>query len=985
MAQTVKLIDISRSYIPIDPNSFPESMHSTQAEDAPEGRIPVVPYDGYNFMPTAYGYMSYFGINSILNVNPLTGLTTPFALLNVDDVFVVQGLTLQNTMVALCEDGIYTKYAASTGAWDKVIALTVPASGVHKNYTYCVIGNEVYIYRAGELNVWVMRAAEDFVPTVLTPSSNLNMPAQQGIFKAGGRLGIWDSANSIAWSDIDDKMDFVPDLETGVGAAIFQHIVGKITVCLQHGNGFMVYCTRSIVHVKRNADANFLWASETVFNENGLSYLGQATTGQPDTTHFAYTTFGLIKIENGIAEYIIPEVFSYLKETRDPIFVRVLEGRYLFLEFINANYVLGIPNFSYVSVPSTTFTFKGASYNIAHIEDNPCLALGSIDSSFEENYLYTTYGYTSYTQAVSPGQVPIWEDILSTGVPAATLLSWKTYGSGSFGDSLYFSSVAFANGGITKIDGSGTEFFIPATSVNMPLVAGFAADETTEENTDDFYAKQDFLWMYEAAFQESWKKAILDKVHAPITIEGVMDLGTVPASGIQSFGPYLDLSFFSEANKWYGQAEKSAWLQRSLTKGFYVDIPVNYDISYSTPILMTTTADYGGSLPSPAYVGDFFNGHLSGLGTTISGLSGPASCGACSTFYFTVMVGTGITQVWYSSVGIPPGPAYEPDGSPGTSPKCCRIDFGAKRADNDEDITALMAPYAGNPFPPDTYAIVTQTFGQPVFRPVDFETCVYQELGYTHIKGHGHYDLLGNFFVDDSTPEAPDYEDICLTNPAKIRQAHVMGVPIGTGTGQACVAQEVTILSELFTYPDQTITLPPSSFLMQDGSIEPIYPTYQGAFVYDLQYKKWGKCGQPFKRLLNYSPINSVAGDRPIPADIFSVSAGCLLDDGTLALFDKYPADSIIKIGKIGYFRKGFTDCEEVRIQFRNLATGNVTVEGSLDGKNIEPAISQTRSYTDVNEVTEYFSNSARWFNIVINGIYDIKNLDFNGHKKGKR
>ncbi len=966
MAQVVKLIDISRSYVPIDPNSFPEGMHSTGSEDAPEEHTPVVPYDGYNFMPTAFGYMSYFGINSILGVNALTKLTSPFDLLRVDDLFIVQTPDLLNIMVALCEDGIYTKYAGEAGAWTHAVTLTEPDAGAHKNYTKCVIGNEVYIYRAGESNIWVMRAAETFVPTALNPSSNLNIAAQQGIFKAGGRLGIWDSANSIAWSDVDDKMDFVPDLETGVGATIFQQIVGKIVIVIQHGNGFVIYCTRAIVHVRRGADANFFWLSETIFNDNGISYLGEVAQGQPDTTHFAYTTFGIVKIENGVSSYIIPEVFSYLKEKRQPVYLKLLEGRYLFFQFLDSNYLLGATTFSRENVPGTSFTFKGASYNIANISESPCKAVASADNQLQGAFLFDTYGYTVKTQATTPGQVPIWEDHLSLNVAIADLKAYKAVGSFE-----YFNNTGFTAGNIAKVDGTGNESFIPTKSV--PLSADYSGSpilapiDFSEPNTQDFYAKQDFAWLYEQHFFDDWKAAINRKTHASNSKSGAFDPALVPASETITFGPYIDLSFFSESNKYYGvsASRKSAWLQRSLTRLIYIDVPVTYETTIDT----TIQARSGAYTPTlDVAVHDVIvTGNLTGAGLPIATKTITPPCGPNF---------TGLGN--YSPTGLNP----HIDAFYG--PTSCIASIQFKRAD-----TGAIAPLVPIIGPvgniPSVIGTITQTFGTPVFRTTYVANCVYKNLGYTKISGHGHYTLAGAFVVDNATPEAADYTDQCDTPPLKQRTVFFNGVQIPPSIPQGCLAQSVEIDGETFTYPDQTITLPESSFLLQDGSIEPIYPIFVGAFVYDLQYKKWGKLGQNHMLLLNYSPINSQAGDAPIPADIFNVNAGCLLEDGTIALFDKYPTDSIIKWGKVGYFRKGFTNCEEVRIQFRNPATGAIMVEGSIDGKNLEPSIAQIQTYENVNVVQAFFKNSARWFNLVVTGIFDIKNIDFDGHKQGKR
>ena len=123
MAQKPQVIDITRSYVPGDPNAFPQNLVSTQREDLEEETPPIVIYEGYNFIPTAYGYRSYFGDNSKLDISTLAS--------RCDELFIYQLGNLKNIIIALCEDGIH--YTASTtlaGAlWTHGITLTIPPAG----------------------------------------------------------------------------------------------------------------------------------------------------------------------------------------------------------------------------------------------------------------------------------------------------------------------------------------------------------------------------------------------------------------------------------------------------------------------------------------------------------------------------------------------------------------------------------------------------------------------------------------------------------------------------------------------------------------------------------------------------------------------------------------------------------------------------------------------------------------------------------------
>lgn len=967
--QAVKVIDIERSYIPMDPNSFPESMHATGGEDAPEVRVPAIVYDGDNFVPTGYGFMSYFGINSLFNIDALVA--------NCDDLFIVQTQTLDNILVALTETGIWTKAGGASGAWTNIVVLAAPPAGEHRNWTKCVIGNNVYMYRAGNASAYQMNLANLWIPTLFTPSF-LNMAAQQGIFKAGGRLAFWDSANSIAWANLDNVADFIPSLETGAGNTIFTQIVGRIVACRQHGDGFVIYCTRSIIAVRRTADANFFFSGTAIFTENGISYYNECVHGQPDTVHFAYTTFGMLRIQDFKSEYIMPEIFTYFKESRQPVYLRFLEGRFLFFEMIDPRYVTGIPNFSYETIPASTILWQGATYAVDNIQENPCRALKAVEKGFESRYLNKTFGFTTSTQAIATGSVPIWQDHLSFVVPRVELQAFVThYLAGLQAPRDYFNATAFTNGAVVLFDSPAFQYTIPASVPD--LLSAFSPEMLIEANTGDFFNKQDMIWFWERQYMDAWKDAIDRKVHAPVTSAATFVLRSSNATSnfwaaaltpvTSIFGPYADLSYFSEANLYYGIANKSAWAQRSLTRGISVSVTTIIDALLVSSVELTWRA----------------TGHWNN-NMTFADHGAPV---LNFTTHAAAMAGAGAVDTWWTGTGAVASELPPPwwVGQPPTNV----IWYHRATASAIAQPITNVGLYDENGVVVPTGPLYDITFRKrktffiPRFVATDYNTCVYKELAYTSIKGHGHYTLAGAFVVDNATPEAADYTDICLASPVKKKNVLFNGIPIPQELTRGCVGAPVTIQSILYSYPDEVLVLPPGSFLMQRGSIEPIYPVFPCAFVYDLQYKKWGKCSQEHRLLLNYSPVNTQAGDQPVPYDIFSVNAGCLLTTGKVAIFDKFPVESRIVVGKIGYFRKGYTDVEEIRLQFRNPATGTIEIQGSLDGKLVHPAISQLESFTNVQSYTSHFESAARWFNIVIRGIFDLKNLDFSGTKKGKR
>lgn len=177
---------------------------------------------------------------------------------------------------------------------------------------------------------------------------------------------------------------------------------------------------------------------------------------------------------------------------------------------------------------------------------------------------------------------------------------------------------------------------------------------------------------------------------------------------------------------------------------------------------------------------------------------------------------------------------------------------------------------------------------------------------------------------------------------------------------------------------------PDYEFVLQEGSPAPAYPTFYGAYVYDLFLKKWGKLDQEYSLLLNYSAINGQNG-QPVSFNAFQMNSGILDTYGAIRLFDDKPSESFIRYGKIGYDRKGFTAAEEVRVGFSSPSTCTVALEPSITGVSIEKNLKDSVSVVSANGATLFANLSARWYNVTISGKYDINYLEFRGHSSGRR
>lgn len=339
--QKSQIIDVRKSYLPVDPNAFAQNLVGTErSEDGEEKTIPVTAYEGYNFLPTPYGYRSYFGQNAELSLQPLLSRS--------QHIIPFRNTTGKTFLIALCEDGIWIADTTIAGAsWVQVVTHTYDLN-IFEQWTWCFLDNKIYAYKQGYSEVYVNSETITFDVTFgqLIPSF-LNMPGQIGIFKAGIRLGFWDSANSISWSSTTNIMDFTPSIETLAGNAIFSNVVGSIVAIKSHAGNFIIYSTGSIIGAVYTIDGTNVWDTKSILGV-GILHPRSVTTMSMDYNHYAWTTGGAYRIDqyNKLGgkfpiTVTIPEVFDLLKESRLPVFLSCLEDRYLCFEVASDDYLVG--------------------------------------------------------------------------------------------------------------------------------------------------------------------------------------------------------------------------------------------------------------------------------------------------------------------------------------------------------------------------------------------------------------------------------------------------------------------------------------------------------------------------------------------------------------------------------------------------------------------------------------------------------------------
>lgn len=1073
MVQLAKVLDITKSYVPVNPETFPSTLHGTNKEDYPVDSAPVVPYRGHNFLPTAYGYKSYFGTNA--------GVSTAPAGARVDELFPIQTAELTTMLVALCEDGIWL---LENSTWSHPVVLPVPAEGTHYDWSYCYVDQRLYCYRSTDAHIyevlirakvveapvptpakagvlpaaftispygnklaagakqtikyWLSAATEHGVamltePSTLTdieyntylfeipvaqmpattltiyytivsadpeavpvykklsvaytgsattkrfdinfangtvteehlliPSGTvqeltptfLNMEGQQGIFAAGMRLGIWDSSNSVAWSAIDDPMDFTPSIETLAGSAVFSAVSGTIQRCLAHKDGFIIYSTGSIVLVDAVPEATFQWDSKPLLTNGGIHYAKQCVASYPSDEHYAFTKIGIVKIENKQLEFIVPQFYDELKSLDTLVFLNILEGRYLCFEVLDAEYLLGNVRYQNKMVGSTPITFM------------------SDDAALD---------YYKGVDLVGSKVCSVLEGMFSSGVGSQSAAA----------------ADASATGAPPKQPGTLYSPIWEVTYTSFPLDGlTFVASECSAP-----------LALHPSIFVDENELAGGGQV---ITFNS-STLGKVdPSHMLAAFGILLTLK--TQKYDEYVQAILGASDTEELSEGTYG--PQSLFPGYTFPAPYN---NLGTTVTNTKYclIGDF-----------LTNWSDPqiamGNCDAEVYMYATerITIKSKIETKQEISVDKKLGRGWvvasDPTGQEyATGDACCRAQGGYSRSGNvfplpAEGESTVTQCYLGdwnwgggdnygsgsagsatcysynrevrkNRTFLDGHNVITAR-DQGIFAKISVKLTL---KGWTYTdtsgatqtlnkSGNSSYCLTPDNHIN--TPMPPSLNPSTNPDAKDAELGGICGIPF------APIHLPDTEFP-IIDWPDQTVVIPPSSFLLQDGSSSPIYPTYAGAFVYDLHLKKWGKIKQDYKLLLNYNV--GVNGQGAIlDVEMTDLCAGVLHTDGRLSKFDNYPAESEIVYGKIGYHRLGFTSLEEIKVQFAVPCTGYLGIEGSMDGRHLEYGLTSRIAYDNIMTAELPSNSSARWYNITLNGHYDITHIEFRGTKSSRR
>lgn len=299
----------------IDQNYFQGT--SGWAGDTPQRGIDIPQvYYCENTVPTSEGYRSvayrYF-------IEPPTTSEKFVKILTVFD-----GYAASAVIGITADRKLFIVSAFTGGVWQ---VLTLPEK-------LAVVGDEVvgtgtyFTWTADELvtlavvNGNVVLCIENVGFFILEVSNNLLRDANvfvrgidptkiKGVCSSHSYLVAFDDT-TVYWSSTEDGLDFVPSLITGAGSAKPDGGKGRIVLCKEISGGFIIYFEACIISAAYSSNLAIPWIFDILAGGAGIRTANAVAYDLNTTTHFAWTSAGLLGVELHQSKGMFPQVTDFI-------------------------------------------------------------------------------------------------------------------------------------------------------------------------------------------------------------------------------------------------------------------------------------------------------------------------------------------------------------------------------------------------------------------------------------------------------------------------------------------------------------------------------------------------------------------------------------------------------------------------------------------------------------------------------------------------
>lgn len=190
---------------------------------------------------------------------------------------------------------------------------TIPGT-VGVAVTTAQMNGQTFIYFANVGCYLYNAASNTLLPITLTGLVSTDI---LGITSSAGYMIAW-STNTVAWSSTvahaiyTDPIDFVPSLITGAGGGSIEAAKGKITICVAHYLGFIVYTTDNAIAGIYSGNSRFPFNFREIVASGGLANASLISFDSGTGNHYAYTTSGMQLVSMSQTTTIFPEITDFI-------------------------------------------------------------------------------------------------------------------------------------------------------------------------------------------------------------------------------------------------------------------------------------------------------------------------------------------------------------------------------------------------------------------------------------------------------------------------------------------------------------------------------------------------------------------------------------------------------------------------------------------------------------------------------------------------
>lgn len=200
--------------------------------------------------------------------------------------------------------------AYTLGAWKPLLVPLAPGV-VWNDYegitNATVMGKAVICIKGIGLFVLDVPGSELVAQTV----TGLDADLVNGVTSAKNYLIAYDDTE-VYWSSAADPFDFTPSLITGAGAATPEGLKGKIVLCKEIDQGFIIYADACIISAAYSSNKALPWIFAVLQGGAGIRHEESVAYDVNMFNHFAWTSSGLVGIELHKANPILPQVTDFI-------------------------------------------------------------------------------------------------------------------------------------------------------------------------------------------------------------------------------------------------------------------------------------------------------------------------------------------------------------------------------------------------------------------------------------------------------------------------------------------------------------------------------------------------------------------------------------------------------------------------------------------------------------------------------------------------